>query len=399
MSKRSIQKILLLTNAAVSCRISMTFMTDSMQQLYLRYKSVSVFGSTAAALAPLAELTVAPDAAACVSGAARVFRAVIDSGCSGTGEWIKKLVLSDDNPFSRAAARGERISPKIKAQVANELLTFKQLSMLKPNAFENELTDGFFPQFWSGGFSLTYDVLTSAYAERGCGVFGEADSFYYSDGEFRPAQATAERLADIKCYAEEKFELANNTQSFINGLPAFHCALIGERGMGKSATVRAVAGDFGGRVKLIQISDPSELCAVTEKIRDLKQKFIIFADAVSLEQWSQTRAQTDKVLDAMPSNYLLYCTVDIQRDGDGTLDKAELALFDRFGLVITYLPPDREQFCEILKQILRSRSIKWRDEYASVAELAARKKGGRSPRAAKQIADIIESAYAQKRCD
>ena len=71
--------------------------------------------------------------------------------------------------------------------------------------------------------------------------------------------------------------------------------------------------------------------------------------------------------------------------------QAELALFDRFGLVITYVNPDKGEFIDILKQILRSRGIKWHDEYAQIAELAALKKGGRSPRAAKQIADLIET--------
>ena len=88
-----------------------------------------------------------------------------------------------------------------------------------------------------------------------------------------------------------------------------------------------------------------------------------------------------------------------ERQGALSYSQSELALFDRFGLVVTYLSPDSDGFVDILKQILRSRAIKWRDEYGSVAELAARKKGGRSPRAAKQIADLIECTYAQKRCD
>ena len=75
--------------------------------------------------------------------------------------------------------------------------------------------------------------------------------------------------------------------------------------------------------------------------------------------------------------------------------QAELALFDRFGLVVTYINPDKAEFIDIFKQILTSRGVKWREEYASVAELAALKKGGRSPRAAKQIADLIESTYAE----
>ncbi|MDE5562185.1 MAG: ATP-binding protein [Clostridiales bacterium] len=377
------------------------YIMDNMHKLYLQYKSVSVYSAVAAAARPLAELIAATDSSHRVQSAAEVFRAVADSDCDSTGEWIKKLVLADDNPFSRAAARGERISPKIKAQVQNELLTFKQLSLVKPSEFSGDAP--FFPQFGFGGFAVTYDGLLQAYANNGCGVLSGGDSFVYRDGAFKAAAARSERLSDLKGYIEEKYEIEKNTKSFVDGLPAFHTLLYGERGMGKSATVRAVAGEFSGRLKLIEIADISELQELVKKIRGLKQRFIIFADAVDVDAWQANRAAIDRVLDDAPDNYLVYCTIDRARDGERrdalSYSQSELALFDRFGLVVTYLSPDSDGFVDILKQILRSRAIKWRDEYGSVAELAARKKGGRSPRAAKQIADLIECTYAQKRCD
>ncbi|MDE6029842.1 MAG: ATP-binding protein [Clostridiales bacterium] len=374
-------------------------MTDDMHKLYLQYKSVAMYSAVANAMRPLAELIIAAEPERRVRCAAEVFRAVADGDCDGTGEWLKKLVLADDNPFSRAAARGERISPKIKAQVQNELLTFKQLSLVKPSDYDGGAP--FFPQFGFGGFSVTYDGLLQAYACGGCGVLSGGDSFTYRDGMFKPTAARSERLSDLKGYVEEKYEIAKNTKSFVDGLPAFHTLLYGERGMGKSATVRAVAGEFCGKLKLIEIADISELAELVKKIRGLKQKFIIFADAVDVDVWQANRAAIDRVLDAAPDNYLVYCTIDRDKGGrdDLSYSQAELALFDRFGLVVTYLSPDSDGFVDILKQILRSRAIKWRDEYGSVAELAARKKGGRSPRAAKQIADLIECTYAQKRCD
>lgn len=372
-------------------------MVDSMHKLYLRYKSVSVFGSTAAAISPLAELIVSPDMPSRVKNAAAVFRAVADLNCDSTGEWIKKLVIADDNPFSRTAAKGERVSPKIKAQVMSELITFKQLSMLKPSEFAGD-TSEFFPQFGFGGFSVAYDSLVKTYAQNGCGLFGNADSFVYRDGEFIPSAGRTERLSDLKGYAEEKYEIENNTYSFVGGMPAFHTLLIGERGTGKSATVRAVAREQSGNVKLIELPDISELADLVKKICGLKQKFIIFIDSLDMLEWEKSRTATDRVLDAPMTNYLIYCTVDRDRNS-GEASEAELSLSDRFGLVVTYLSPDKEEFSDILKQILRSRAIKWRDEYGSIAELAARKKGGRSPRAAKQIADLIECTYAQKRCD
>ncbi|MDE7165103.1 MAG: ATP-binding protein [Clostridiales bacterium] len=372
-------------------------MVDSMHELYLRYNSVSVFGSTAAAIAPLAELITAHDMPSRVRNAAAVFRAVADSNCDSTGEWIKKLVISDDNPFSRAVAMGERVSPKIKAQVMSELTTFKQLSLVSPREFAGDASE-FFPQFGFGGFSVSYDSLVKTYAQNGCGLFGEAATFVYHGGEFISAVNRNERLSDLKGYAEEKYEIESNTHSFSVGCPAFHTLLIGERGTGKSATVRAVAREQSGMVKLIELPDVSELADLVKKISGLKQKFIIFIDALDMREWEKNRTATDRVLDAPVSNYLVYCTVDRDK-GCGEASDSELMLFDRFGLVVTYLSPDKDEFSDILKQILRSRSIKWRDEYGSIAELAARKKGGRSPRAAKQIADLIECTYAQKRCD
>ena len=103
-----------------------------MNSLYLRYKSIAVFNKTAAELAPLAELIVCTDVARRVELAACVFRAAAERGCDCTGEWIKSIVMSDDNVFSRAAARGERVSDRLKAQVKSELLTFKQMSLIKP---------------------------------------------------------------------------------------------------------------------------------------------------------------------------------------------------------------------------------------------------------------------------
>ena len=372
---------------------------DGNDKLYLRYKSVSIFGDAAEKLRPLAELISARDAARRLDSAAAVFRAVMQSNSSSTGEWMQKLLLLDDNPFSRAAAMGERINERLKKQVLSELNTFKQLSAVKPSDFATDDTTEFFPQFGFGGFSVTYDGLLRAYAANGCGIFSGDDSFVYRDGGFAAgAMKSFARLSDLKGYPEEKYEVVKNMQDFSESHPAFHTLLYGDRGTGKSTTVRAAANEFRGAVKLIDTDgDLSVLPEIVKHIRGLKQKFIIFADGLSVREFERCQSGIEGLLDSTPTNWLLYCTVDRER-GSQEGAPEELAMFDRFGLVVTYLNPDREAFCDILKQILRSRGIKWRDEYGSVAELAARKKGGRSPRAAKQIADLIESTYALKRC-
>lgn len=384
-----------------------------MNELFLRYKSVAVFADAAAEIAPLAELAVCKDVERRLTLAAAVFRAVSERGCDTTGEWIRSLIACDDNPFSRAAAKRERISDKLKAQVKSELLTFKQLSLIKPEDFITDEVKDFFPKFGFGGLSVGFDKLVSFYAVHGCGKLAVGNAFTYRGGLLAPADCGDVTLSDLKDYDEEKSEIVKNTENFIDGLPAFHTLLYGDRGTGKSTTVRAIAHDYRDKLKVIELSrsELNRLPALQAELNGLKQKFILFIDDLVFDE-NDTGADEFKTalegsLDNPADNTLIYCTSN-RRHLFKETDKsalhnrndevqAELALFDRFGLVITYINPDRERFVDILKQILRARGIKWHDEYASIAELAALKKGGRTPRAAKQIADLIETTYAEKR--
>ncbi len=382
-----------------------------MSELYLRYKAISVFYKTAAETEPLVSLCEAADDVSRVEHAACVFRRVAESGCGSTGEWIQKLLERDDNVFSRAAAHGEKISAALRARVDCELLTFKQLSLIGPEKFVSDATFGFFPMFGYGGMYTNYDRLLRFYARNGCGFVAGGNAFTYRDGKLKLAECEPVSLSDLKNYAEEKAEIVRNTENFIKGLPAFHTLLYGDRGTGKSTTVKAIAHDYRDRLKIIELNK-SELSALPRlfgELSGLKQRYLVFVDDLSFDEDEQSADAFKSALEgsldgASSGNTLVYCTSNrrhLYRERGERSEKgerrtnderqAELALFDRFGLVITYVNPDKGEFIDILKQILRSRGIKWHDEYAQIAELAALKKGGRSPRAAKQIADLIET--------
>lgn len=380
--------------------------------LYLRYKAISLFKNTAAAIAPLAELLRADTVERRVELCADVFYAVAASSAQTTGEWIATLIAGDDNPFSRGAARGARISDGVKAQAIGELLTFRQLSLVKPDDFSDDMVKSFLPRFGFGGFSLTYDRLVAFYAANGCGALALGSTFTYKDGGLYPVHGEPARLADLKNYAEEKSEIVRNTENFINGLPAFHTLLYGDRGTGKSTTVRAIAYEYRDRLKVIELTknELGGLLKLRSELNGLNQKFILFVDDLSFDESDERADEFKSALEGSLDtcgNALLYCTSNRRhlfkesdkQDARHRSDEiqAELALFDRFGLVVTYINPDKAEFVDILKQILHSRGIKWRDEYAAIAELAALKKGGRTPRAAKQVADIIQSTYAESR--
>lgn len=377
--------------------------------LYLRYKAIALYKATAKAIAPLAELLCAETQAQKVELCADVFAALADSGVKSTGEWITRLAMRDENAFSRAAARGERIDSDFKAQVQSEFSTLKALSLLKPDDFTNDITKTIVPHFCCGGFGLTEKKAEELYAERGCGILSAGNIFSYRDDGLVAASGEPVRLSDLKNYAEEKAEVVRNTENFIAGLPAFNALLYGDRGTGKSTTVRALGYEYPS-LKIIELPKAriAELSKLFAAIRGYKQKFIIFIDDLSFngsdERVDVLKATLEGSLDTC-GNALLYCTSN-RRHLIKEIDKSdamhrndevqsELALFDRFGLVVTYINPDKAEFIDILKQILRSRGIKWRDEYAAVAELSALKSGGRSPRAASRIADVIEYTYAE----
>ncbi len=390
-------------------RVYNFIMTD---ELFLRYSAISLFKDTAEAISPLAALIVADGAEKRLRAAADVFRRVADAEARSTGEWIDGLLLVDDNPFSRAAAEGKRIPPHIKAQAEKELLTFKQMSLLRTDRFFDGELLNVAPAFISGGMESTYEKVAAFYSANGCGKLAASDAFVYTDKGFSAVVGENVHLSDLVNYGEEKSEVVKNTENFIAGLPAFHTLLYGDRGTGKSTTVRAIGREYAGRLKMIELDSGRldllpELC---KELSGLKQKFIIFIDDLSFDE-NDGRAEGFKAalegsLDACSSkNALIYCTSnrrhlfketdrpDLRNRNDEM--QAELALFDRFGLVVTYINPNKSEFLDIFRQILAARGIKWRDEYAQIAELAALKKGGRTPRAAKQIADLIQATYAE----
>lgn len=376
-----------------------------MNELYSRYVSISLFRSVAHAAEPLVRLCTAASQDERNKAAADVFLSVAEAGCDSVGEWLEALVLADVNPFSKAAARGEHISPRIKKQAEEELVTFKLLSALDPRDFG---TQPYFPGFGYGGFSLTVDKLVKSYLTGGYGVFNGGNTFLYTGGKFVPTSVERVALGDLKNYSEEKAEIVKNTENFIAGLPAFHALLYGDRGTGKSTTVRALSNEYRDRLKVVELpkAELDALPSVMTALDGLKQKFIVFIDDLSFDETDERAENFKAALEgslSSRSNALLYCTTnrrhlfretekDVRRNDDV---QSELSLFDRFGLVVTYILPSKSEFLDIFRQILRDRSIKWRDEYAQIAELAALKKGGRSPRVAKQIADLIEATYIE----
>ena len=265
---------------------------------------------------------------------------------------------------------------------------------------------------------IEYLVSQAVRTDGGSGAspseFFDGASAFIWDGEERellPMRSTDPvRLTDLKRYEDEKAVVVKNTLAFLNGLPAQNVLLYGDRGTGKSSTVHAVLNEYAPRgLRLIEVKkkDIITLPRLMNAISDGgDKKFIIFIDDLTFVEGQDNYGELKAVLEGSAlhlGNLLIYATTnrrhliketaeDRKNDmHESDLRQEQMSLSDRFGIVVTYLDPDKREFIDILRSILSDRGITLPDgELELRAERFCLEKGGRSPRGARQLADIIE---------
>ena len=167
-------------------------------------------------------------------------------------------------------------------------------------------------------------------------------------------------------------------------------------------------------LRLIQIDKENlyGLAQLTEKLVHVPLKFILFVDDLTFNENDDSFGMLKAVLEGgivkRPDNIAIYATSNRRhlikenftaREGDeihkaDTIDE-NLSLSDRFGLSVTFTSPAKDKFLEIVKLIADDRGIVIdQDELFRGAEQFAMRKGGRSPRLARQYIDDLESRLA-----
>ena len=346
-----------------------------------------------------------------------------------TGDGTKPQTLSekvfselarDENPLSKAILRGETVSRELLERAEKEYGYICELCSVSPECFADKFSKEFLallPEWKTGAKIKPFSALVNSYRKNGCGVFYDREAFAWDEKAKKliPVKSiNTIKLSDLKEYAEEKQVVINNTTAFLKNLPANNVLLYGDRGTGKSSTVHAILNEYskdGLRLVEMNKSAITDFPQLVSAISAAKRfKFIIFIDDLSFSDGENDYAQLKAALEGSISktpNILIYATTNrrhlikethADRRGDDVhvndTAQEQLSLSDRFGLVVTFINPDKYEFRTILKAILRDRNIDcFDDETLSLyAERYAIKKGGRSPRAARQLADIIETS-------
>ncbi|MBI2322975.1 MAG: ATP-binding protein [Chloroflexi bacterium] len=199
------------------------------------------------------------------------------------------------------------------------------------------------------------------------------------------------RLHQLVGYERQRAHLLRNTEQFVAGFPANNVLLYGDRGTGKSSLVKALLHAYAPRgLRLVEMPK--------QRLGDFPALFAALAE----------RPQLEGSVEARPPNVLLYATsnrrhlvrehhrdrklrfgADDEVQPQDTVQE-QLSLADRFGIVLIFRAPDREEYLAIVRALaeqagldlppadLEQRALRWATWH-----------GGRTGRSARQFVDQL----------
>lgn len=272
--------------------------------------------------------------------------------------------------------------------------------------------------------------LAEFHKRWGSGIFSKYRAFVWKnkgrDGYFKPVGfPDPVKFSDLISYELEREEIIENTLRFLDGYPANNILLYGDRGTGKSSTVKALVNEYYGRgLRMIEV--PKKLLpdypAIISRLAGRNLKFILFVDDMSIEEneanYTALKAALEGGLEDKPSNVLIYATSNrkhlirerfSERAGllSGNADdevraadtmQEKLSLSDRFGMTLVFSTPDKKRYLDIVEGIARNRGLEIDRDFMHREALKWELRfNGRSPRTAKQFVDWLEGTILSGR--
>ncbi len=330
------------------------------------------------------------------------------------------LLAGDENPFSLAAERGAGILPGLFQLTIRDMeiidkafaLDWKAVAQAVAPDGLRLLTD-FQPGIGSSSsygqslqrFGGVIDLdngpvmmagqLAEFYGRHGCGPMNRYLAFRWDQGLQGIGNHDPVCLDDLIGYQYQKLIITTNTEAFLEGKKANNILLYGEKGTGKSSTVKAMLNEYGSRgLRMIELrkSQLDQFPAVIRSISDRGMRFIIFIDDLSFEdfeiEYKNIKASIEGGLEVRPANVLLYVTSNrrnliketwSERSSDDVhgfdARQEKLSFADRFGITVTFPSPDQEHFLAIVETLahrqgvemdgeeLRHRALQWERNY------------------------------------
>lgn len=264
-------------------------------------------------------------------------------------------------------------------------------------------------------------LVSAFFKKQGTGLFARCPgSTWVCESEKYPLglrgirQPDPIRLEDMVLYEKERGVLVENTRRLLDGRQACNILLYGDKGTGKSATVKALLSSLwleGLRIVEVPLAQLTHLPTIFSILRDQPGKFIVFVDDLafndSCPEYTALKTVLEGGLEARPANVVVYATSNrrnivrqrfSERQDDvnerDTLEE-KFSLADRFDLRLTFSAPTQEEYFTICRALLDARGVKYDWETLMPRARAwTVSHNGCSPRIARQFVDYIAGGEA-----
>lgn len=355
-------------------------------------------------------------------------------------DYIYDKVLYAENHFTLECARGhlEQLPEGLKSAARRDLQALSSAAYLSAAELKGHLQE-LFPSYAAAiGELPEYNCVHAEFHvqpnwerrlelfgrfcdERGYGRFSRYKAFYLdADGcepTLRPVLNPDDiSLEELKGYEMQQKVIMDNTLALVRGLKANNMLLYGDRGTGKSSTVKAIANELCERgLRLVEVSKENlkYLGRVIDLLAEVPMKFIVFTDDLTFADGDDSYTAMKAVLEGssnkLADNMALYATTNRRhlvtetfsaRQGDevhlkDTLDEAA-SLADRFGITVTFSSPGKDGFMEIVHRLAEDvrLDVPTAELEAGAVRWSARR-GSFSPRTARQYIDYMVSQKEQ----
>ena len=180
-------------------------------------------------------------------------------------------------------------------------------------------------------------------------------------------------LSDLIGIERQSTELDRNTRQFLQGLPANHVLLWGDRGTGKSSLVKGMLARYADDgLRLIGVSKEGlvHLQEIAEVLWERPERYILFCDDLAFNEdepeYRELKAMLEGGISDCPDNVLIYATSNRRhlmprqvRDNrypqneedelyprEATEEKVSLS--DRFGLRLSFQRISQDTYLQIV---------------------------------------------------
>lgn len=316
-------------------------------------------------------------------------------------EYLLHLLAEDENPFSIMAEKsGGQIGASLQQAAlrditqlhdffhstepaaVDEFLHNYQPTRSIPRAFINPLRSVLNASSTKANPMAALAVFNDHYVRHGYGDMARYNVFRWDMelGLVPVRHPDRIQLEDLIGYERQKAVLTQNTEAFVAGKPANNVLLVGSRGTGKSSSVKALLNqyaDMGLRLVEITKHDLRHLSSIMQALRERGKKFILFMDDLSFEEFEieyrHLKSMMEGGVETKPDNVLIYATSNRRHlvketwnDRTGANDddihswdtiNEKISLSDRFGITLTFAPPNQDEYLRIVESMARKRNI------------------------------------------